>query len=476
MATLQQSGELTSLSLSKINSFTDRDSKKLIDAIGAVVGKNLSASSTVESISHEIGLTAVIKNITSKISLERLEKPGNTLSYKDEPKELMMFSYEQLKKSSKLSGGVYRGKLYGTIESFSCPINVDCPDCDGSGICSSCKGDKQITCTVCGGDLSCVSCQGTGAYTCTNCDGSGRCPECDDGWISCDECSGDGKVECPDCDGSGVYRTRCHFCDGTGQYRKGKRHVMCRSCKGSGTYTAKCNRCRGEGYAKCDNCSGRGGWECRYCHGSGDCSHCHGEGEFVCKACGGSGTCGKCRGRGKIWCPECHGKGKCFTCKGDKLVTCPRCNGSGEFQSYTQYSMAEETHVRYLSTLPIAEKSISAVNGDVCFNGLVYDFFAKRADTCRLEEVVKSVPEDYASTISTWLSLDANSTFTSNELTDDYLYTTAEVYEIPITRVVLKCNSKQYQVWITGHNRMIFYDHLPSWGARLWARIRRFFL
>ena len=118
---------------------------------------------------------------------ETREKPGNTLRKTDEPTELHLFTYEKLKESAKFNHGKYRGKLYGSIKLCECDKNISCPDCSGTGICSSCDGEKQVECTVCNGDKECISCNGTGTYTCTNCEGDGDCPECNDGWYTCDE-------------------------------------------------------------------------------------------------------------------------------------------------------------------------------------------------------------------------------------------------------------------------------------------------
>ena len=239
MEYLLKSHQLTSLSLEEIKSSTANHSKQLLEAISKAVDMNLASSCKVISISHNVELKARIINTTSIVKLEELEKPGNTLVYKDEPKDLQMFSYEKLKQDSILKSGVYRGKLYGTIESYSCDEKVNCPDCDGSGICCCCEGEKQVTCPICDGNISCVSCNGTGKYTCENCDGDGECPECDDGWVSCQDCYGEGEVNCPDCNGSGIYyEDTCNKCGGSGEYYNHRygTYVTCRGCGGSGTF------------------------------------------------------------------------------------------------------------------------------------------------------------------------------------------------------------------------------------------------
>lgn len=178
---MQKAGKIEKLSLEDIRSTTKDNCIKLIDAIGAVVDRNLGMSCSVVSVNHSYEYKILITNKTSSVQLETKEKPGNTLRKTNEPTELHFFTYEKLKESAKLNHGKYRGKLYGTIELSKCDKTISCPDCDGTGICSSCDGEKQIVCTVCNGDKECISCNGTGTYTCTNCDGDGDCPECNDG-------------------------------------------------------------------------------------------------------------------------------------------------------------------------------------------------------------------------------------------------------------------------------------------------------
>lgn len=89
---------------------------KLIDAIGAVVDRNLGMSCSVVSVNHSYEYKVLITNKTSSVQLETKEKPGNTLRKTNEPTELHVFTYEKLKESAKLNHGKYRGKLYGTIE------------------------------------------------------------------------------------------------------------------------------------------------------------------------------------------------------------------------------------------------------------------------------------------------------------------------------------------------------------------------
>ena len=472
---MQKTGKIEKLSIGDIRNTTKDNCTKLIDAIGAVVDRNLGMSCSVVSVNHSYEYKILITNKTSSVQLETKEKPGNTLRKTNEPTELHFFTYEKLKESAKLNHGKYRGKLYGTIELCKCDKTISCPDCDGTGICSSCDGEKQIVCTVCNGDKECISCNGTGTYTCTNCDGDGDCPECNDGWYTCDECNGDGTMDCPDCNGSGNYvDSTCNKCGGSGYYDYYNNKV-CRACGGSGRFVITCKRCDGDGTVDCDNCDGDGGWDCKECHGSGKCSHCHGEGGFTCKACSGSGSCGKCKGRGKIWCPDCHGKGKCFDCKGEKIVTCPRCDGLGKYQSYTQYSLSDNETKRELCSIPINASDIEAADGDCIYNNVIYDFFAGRANTYDDKNILQQVSADKIEIVKDWISLEKNSTFTKDHIGKDYLNTKAELTKLPVSKIVIRCNSTNYSIWIVGKNKVIFYDDLPSFAARLFGGLSKLF-
>lgn len=479
MSKLIYAGEISSITLKQIGDVKKENCKSLIDVIGEIVGKNLSASCVVASINHKNEYRAKINTIHAKVSVTKKEKAGETLQYRNEPKELQMFPYVQLKKSANLYNGKYRGKLYGTIHLSLCPEKINCPDCNGTGLCSNCGGNKQITCTVCDGNLECVQCNGTGIYTCTNCDGNGDCPECDNGWVGCNYCNGSGRINCPDCCGTGNYiDTTCNKCGGSGYYNW---DTICRACDGSGRFVVECKRCSGEGTIDCDNCDGDGGWDCEDCHGTGKCSHCHGEGGFTCRACNGSRTCGKCRGKGKIWCTECHGKGLCFNCKGDKLITCPRCGGSGKYQSYKEYIFDEKTSECEKCTLDIENKRFSQINGSKCYEGVLYEMFGKKANIYDVDSALNSIGEHNSTNIKTtlqkWFSVNEDNTnmLGLDTINDDYIKKTCKLYIIPVTLIVLKCNDKFYNLYIVGSNKMLFYDNLPGTISLLRGRISKLF-
>ena len=459
MKKLKKSRDLKSIDLSTIKSSTINNCKELISAVSESVKKDLASMCSVVSIQHSIEVKAIIKNKTSKVKLQKKELAGNMLEPRNEPKELKFFSYDQLKKTAKFNKGIYRGKLYGTIESYTCNTTCKCPKCEGTGLCNNCDGEKQITCTLCNGTTKCISCSGSGRYTCKNCDGDGICPKCDEGWIECGDCSGSGTESCPDCCGTGFFVNECcNKCNGSGEYRYG---VKCKFCNGTGRYTVECRKCDGNGEINCDNCDGNGGWNCTECHGSGTCSHCHGDGNFHCKACDGTGFCGKCKGKGKIWCPECQGKGKCFNCKGDKVISCPRCKGSGKYQTYTEYSFREEKSTKELFSFPIDEQYYSECTGELCYKGIVYDFFGKKASIFDYDKAINSLEGCHSEILGKWLSLDNNASFTSDSISDDYLYTYVEIYKVPVTKVEISKKSKNYNIWIVGNGLSVYYDKLP---------------
>lgn len=471
---MQKSGSIKNLSLESIRSTTNNNCAQLVDAISSVVDCNLGKSSTVVSIFHRYEYKANVSHKASDICLDKKEVPGKTLEKKDEPTELHLFTYERLKKTAIAEGNrTYRGKLYGTIELCSCDKKANCTECEGTGICSSCEGEKQIECPVCEGDKECISCNGTGIYTCTNCEGSGVCPECDNGWYTCDDCYGDGTISCPDCNGSGNFiDTTCNKCDGSGYYDYWN-NKQCRACGGTGRYVVECRRCKGHGTTKCDSCDGDGGWDCKKCHGSGKCSHCHGDGGFTCKACDGSGTCGKCKGKGKIWCPACHGKGKCFDCKGEKLVTCPRCNGLGEYQTYTEYSLSDLEFNREYCSLSIDKDDIQHITGDLVYKDYIYEFFAGQKKLFDDQTILKHVADNRIDVVKKWISLKDESFFVQVRLEKDYIKTSVELVKIPVTIILLRCNSENYPIWIVGNNKVIFYDQLPSFTDRLLSRFKK---
>lgn len=474
MGNLIKASELKGFSIAQlrqvsVNSKTDL----LAGAIGDAIGKKIKKYSSVISISHYYELKAVINNKTAKVLLLPKESPGLELQYREEPKELHFFSYEQLKKDADYSHGIYRGKLHGTIQLCSCPKDIACPSCSASGVCHACNGEKQIECPVCKGDKICVACGGSGQYPCGNCKGSGNCPDCDNGWCFCNTCYGNGEVSCEDCDGSGNYIDEtCNRCGGSGRNRNGKH---CNACNGTGQYVQECRNCDGSGLVECDNCDGEGGWTCEKCNGSGQCSRCYGSGHVKCRACRGSGTCGKCVGKGKIWCPDCQGKGICFDCKGSTRIKCPRCNGTGHYQNYIEYTFEEKESSNLFCSLLIENNHIKDIIGDICYEGVIYDFFARKANVYNADDVIKTLSGLHRDLFKQWIAIENYSTFSKDTVNDDYLNTHIQLMKIPVTKVLFNCNSSNFNIYIVGNNQIVFYDKLPGLKDSLVGRFKKLF-
>ena len=71
--------------------------------------------------------------------------------------------------------------------------------------------------------------------------------------------------------------------------------------------------------------------------------------------------------------------------------------------------------------------------------------------------------------------VEKNSTFTKDKIGKDYLNTKAELTKLPVSKIVLRCNSTNYSIWVVGKNKVIFYDDLPSFAARVLGRLSRLF-
>lgn len=500
MTKLNKSKTIETISLESLRKYTTINCIPLVVEIGKVLGLNLKNYCKVKSLTHYYELKAIINNINSTVSVKASEKAGRALEWKNESQEIQSFLCTQLKSNATQrcttkAGIEFNGILHGTIKSHECSPTETCPVCGGTGTCSTCNGNKKIVCPICDGEIQCVACEGTGIYTCRHCGGTGTCPDCGgDGEVTCPDCDGNGVITCPDCDGEGVVtcpdcdgwgnyidescnncggtgysdwgnNKKCHVCNGTGRYV-----VKCRRCKGKGTI--RCWECGGEGTVECERCDGEGIIKCRKCNGSGSCSHCHGEGGFKCKACGGTGVCGKCKGKGEIWCPDCHGTGICSTCKGEKLVKCSRCNGTGVYQTFTEYTLIESSTVKELCSF--TDIDFNKISGDLCYNDIVYDFSANKANIYNLEEVVNTAGV-CTNVLKEWLALDKNTVFINNNLANDYFQLNLELYKIPITKIVFECNSKKYTIWVVGNDKIIFYDKMPNLGDKIWGRFKNLF-
>lgn len=66
---------------------------------------------------------------------------------------------------------------------------MECPRCQGSGVCADCQGSGQLECPTCGGTGKKKTPRGI-AYTCKSCSGSGAIP-CS---VECSSCEGSGEI------------------------------------------------------------------------------------------------------------------------------------------------------------------------------------------------------------------------------------------------------------------------------------------
>ena len=112
----------------------------------------------------------------------------------------------------------------------------------------------------------------------------------------------------------------------------------------------------------------------------------------------------------------------------------------------------------------------NTTTGDCIYNNVIYDFFAGRANTYDDKSILQQVSADKIEIVKDWILLEKNSTFTK-----DYLNTKAELTKLPVSKIVIRCNSTNYSIWIAGKNKVIFYDDLPSFAARLFGGLSKLF-
>ena len=120
--------------------------------------------------------------------------------------------------------------------------------------------------------------------------------------------------------------------------------------------------------------------------------------------------------------------------------------------------------------MDIAEKEISDIEGDMCYNNVLYSLFAKQAEVYDLQNLKECLGNN-DEMIEEWFTLENQ----GKPENDDYLNTTVKVYRIPVTAVKLKCRYKVYNIYILGNNRIVYYDDLPWFGARILGRFLKLF-
>lgn len=88
---MQKTGKIEKLSIGDIRNTTKDNCTKLIDAIGAVVDRNLGMSCSVVSVNHSYEYKILITNKTSSVQLET--KKTRKYPTKDERANRIAFFY-----------------------------------------------------------------------------------------------------------------------------------------------------------------------------------------------------------------------------------------------------------------------------------------------------------------------------------------------------------------------------------------------
>ena len=153
----------------------------------------------VVAIETSKALSSEIKATTISISTTEGELAGCTLANDGSSTDINGFTFDELKKNADARGF---GILKGTVSNHDCPMQTECYECEGSGVCKDCQGSKRVDCVNCEGTGECPTCGGTQTVPCTVCGGDGKCTNCG-GDGECPSCGGSGKEDCTVCDGDG---------------------------------------------------------------------------------------------------------------------------------------------------------------------------------------------------------------------------------------------------------------------------------
>ena len=319
--------------------------------------------------------------------------------------------------SDKNSSGI----LMGTVETFECDPEEDCPECQNRKVCQECQGEGKVTCPHCHGHRDCPKCNGNGTVPCRSCGGGG----------SCKKCKGSGEITCSQCGGSG---------NGP--------HYMNES------RARTCSKCHGSGRVHCPNCNG-----------GGHCQHCHGRGEVTCGECDGTRRCKKCDGQGTITCGHCDGSGNCPTCNGHGRVTCRRCQGTGFYQQYIGYKSQGVTKYFLFSGSRNIKDALADSVGTVLYN----DVYKRWVDEDTLEFDRTKEAMDAAIRCDEPLFREFESAYGQfaggqhPSTSADRPYNKAlRVQEIPVTRVEYVVDDNPYVLYIMGLNSVVAYDEMPN--------------
>lgn len=457
---LVYSGKYDSVDSQKV--FKQNDPRFFIPILKQLGSDNwrffLSNAAVITKIKHYYLAGVELKYKTYSIGIKKKETKGNTL-VKDasRPAGIECRCDKLIEESDCLTKEkdttIYRGILYGSIRTYECSKDMDCPDCKGTGTCSICNGEKEIICSECDGNKECSTCAGTGYVKCPDCDGTGtiECDNCNGtGSIECNNCNGTGKVDCWICNGSG----ECPDCYGLGGFANGADWIPCKTCHGTG----ECNRCHGRGDFYCQECDGDGEFECQECDGDGDfeCHNCNRDCEVICPICDGSRECVECNGTGIVGCPECDSTGNCINCNGTGKVVCSRCDGTGYYQTYMTYEIRENE--KSYSYAPVINMNDY---GKYLEGVVVYDdiFFKSDSGEIIIDDVEKVISffdankEDF----NKWIS----KINVGNIDMIKAMENKATITCFPVTEVTYKLENEPYTFYVMGTNNVIAYYKLP---------------
>lgn len=447
---LVYSGKYDSVDYQKV--FKQNDPRFFIPILNQLGSDNwrffLSNAAVITEIKHYYLAGAEMKYKTYSIGIKKKEIKGNSLVKDTSRAAGIECSCDKLIKESEHVGkekdtSIYKGILYGSIETFECSKDMDCSNCNGSGVCPTCEGKKEITCPECNGNKKCPTCYGKQYMTCPECDG--------DGTIECDNCGGTGKVDCWICDGSGD----CNNCYGSGTVECYKCHGYgCGYCNYSGEIP--CKVCHGTG--KCYRCHGRGDFYCQECDGDGEfeCHTCDKNHEVVCRTCDGSGKCPECNGIGVIECPTCNSTGNCINCNGTGKVVCSRCDGTGYYQTYMTYEIRENEKSHSYAPMINMNDYGKYLEGVIVYDDI---FFKSDSGEIIIDDVEKVISffdaneEDFKKWISK-INLDNADMIKAME-------NKATITCFPVTEVTYKIDNDSYTLYVMGTNNVIAYYKLP---------------
>ena len=127
-----------------------------------------------------------------------------------------------------------------------------------------------------------------------------------------------------------------------------------------------------------------------------------------------------------------------------------------------EYTFEENEMSKLFCSLPIGQNNIADIIGNICYEGVIYDFFAQKANIHNTTDVIKTLSGQQSDVLQQWIAIEKNSTFSKDTVNNDYLNTHIRLMKILVTKVVFNCNSSNFNVYIVGNSQIVFYDKLPG--------------